>query len=140
MKMHSRKLSNSAKLDNALVISKLSSGVIFEMIHTKKTRWQIVVISGIPFEYRMVSIAMISYAAGAFAEGLRNQFHDETLTLWDDIGYKYNREISGNWDIAIEFIKSVMTTLTPTPIDGNNMDLTPFAKMVSQAICEFIPS
>lgn len=134
--MVSNKLSKFPDLDSALVVTKLGNSVAYEVVRTKRKRWQIVVINGLPFEYRLLSMLMISYAAGAMAKEMRNMFNDETLDMWRDIGYTHNQDAQSNWDLPIDCIMAIREASQDASSDIN---LTIVARMISQAMKEVTP-
>lgn len=132
----SNALSKIQSLDTAIVMSKLSTGVCYERVRTKRNRWQIVVINGIPFDFRSLCVIMIGYAAGGISGVSRGFFEDETIALWHDVGYKYEK-VTSDWDLPIECINAIRQVMGGNLTD---VDMKVFAQLVSQAMEEFTPS
>ncbi len=130
-------MSKFMNLDDALVMSKLSSSIYYTQVKTKNTNWQILAIAGVPFEYRLVCMLMLSYASGGIASEMRTIFSDDTRDMWRAIRYTYADDIEsdkddGDWHLPL----SCMQALRKTGIDLNaeHVDLVPIAKIISQAL------
>ncbi len=130
-------MSKFIKLDNALVLSKLSSSIYYTQVNTSKTNWQILSIAGIPFEYRLVCMLMLSYASNGIASEMRKLFGDDTRNMWKDIRYTYQDDITSENDTNYWHLPlACMKALRQVGIDVNaeHVDLIPIAKIISQAL------
>jgi hypothetical protein len=117
-------------------MSKLSSGIAYTQVKTTRKNWQIVVVAGVPIEFRQLCILMLSWASGNFRDELRNQFHDDTMAMWRDIKWLPGKKVKDDeWDLPFFCMKALKAASSDTAAE---LDLLPLAQQISRELHEAV--
>lgn len=124
-------MSKFNSLDVALVMSKLSTGIAYTQIKTKKKNWQIVVMAGVPIEYRQLCMLMLAWASGCFQGDLRTQFNDATVEMWNAIKWTPPDVLDDDWDLPIYCMTALKAVSSDT---ASQLDIVPIARQISDEL------
>lgn len=128
-------MSKFNNLEVSLVMSKLSEGIAYTQVKTKKKNWQIVVVAGVPIEYRQLCMLMLAWASSCFQGNLRTKFNNETLEMWDAIKWKPDEKLDDTWDIPLY----CMVALKAVSSDAaSELDMLPLAQQISRELHDAI--
>jgi hypothetical protein len=129
------------ELNEALVVSRLARDIAYCEVQTKRGRYQIVVLDGVPYELRLFNSIMISRMGGDIPMNLRKQINTHTTMFWEDIGFKSGSELEsysclGSWKLLMEFTESIKVVNGATSDEFESTDYLEMMKTISRFIHE----
>ena len=99
-------------LDDARVVSILACSIEYCQVKVKKENYQVLVVNGVPFEYRTFCSLMICKLGGDIILNLRAELNSQILKFWKAIKYVpeggYEKCASpATWDLLHLFSTSI---------------------------------